>query len=75
MKIIAQDNLGRSRISDLLVAENVHPTYAAIMVEALNRASSEPEDDEKPDWVFIAVPDNYRMHDNYARLLDGLDAL
>jgi len=53
VKIIAVDNFDRDDVSDVLIADNVHPHYAEQLVEWLNR--------KYPDH-FKVVPLDHKLY-------------
>lgn len=57
MKIIKTDNFDRENRPDVLIAESVHPYYAASIAELLNKRYS----GSVPDDYFMSVADDYKL--------------
>jgi hypothetical protein len=57
MKIIKKDNFDRESIADETIAENVEDYYAGLIVDFLSRTRAS----DYSDWVYKAVPDDYRL--------------
>ena len=54
MKIVLIDNLNRDHVAHILVAENVNPLFAELIVELLNRQA-------RSDDYYVLKPDDYRL--------------
>lgn len=54
MKIVKIDNLNRDDVADVLIAENVNPLYAELIVELLNRQARQLDH-------YVIRPDDYRL--------------
>ena len=57
MKIIAIDNFGRDEVSDKLIAENVIPHYAYLIVNKLNEDLYEGS-----PYFYKAVDNDYKLY-------------
>jgi len=56
MKIIMIDNFNRDSVSDVLICENMHPKFAFIIKDLLDKNYTDK------DWFFKLVENDYKLH-------------
>ncbi|MDH5570594.1 MAG: hypothetical protein OEY89_02445 [Gammaproteobacteria bacterium] len=59
MKIIAKSEENLEDVRDILIAENVNPNYAGLIVSRLNRWAS---DSPQYEYTFKVVTDSYKLY-------------